>query len=101
MAFPDRLRLPLSFDPVRLRGDLDALAGVEWTQHFVPQNFEGDWSVIPLRSVAGATHPIKMIYSDPTATEFVDTPMLAASPYFREVLGAFACPLYAVRLMRL
>jgi aspartyl/asparaginyl beta-hydroxylase (cupin superfamily) len=42
-----------------------------------------------------------MIYSDPGCTTFEDTPMLAGSPYFREVLAAFACPLHAVRLMRL
>jgi hypothetical protein len=42
-----------------------------------------------------------MIYSDPAATAFADTPTLAACPYFRAVLATFACPLQAVRLMRL
>jgi quercetin dioxygenase-like cupin family protein len=42
-----------------------------------------------------------MIYSDPTATAFEDTPMLRGCPYFREVLAAFACEVHAVRLMRL
>ena len=101
MAFPDRLRLPLSFDPVRLAGDLDALSSAHWIAHFVKQNYQGDWSVIPLRSVAGATHPVQMIYSDPAATAFEDTPMLAGCAYFREVLAAFACEIQAVRLMRL
>jgi hypothetical protein len=101
MIFPDRLRLPLSFDPVRLARDLDALAGVAWTAHFVKQNYEGDWSVIPLRGAAGATHPVMMIYSDPTATTFADTPMLSPCPYFREVLAAFDCEVQCVRLMRL
>lgn len=101
MAFPDRLQLPLSFDPALLRRDLDALSATPWTAHFVEQNYEGDWSVIPLRCAAGETHPIRMIYSDPTATTFVDTPMLAACPYFRAVIAAFACPVRNVRLMRL
>ena len=57
--------------------------------------------MIPLRGVAGARHPVTMIYADPTATAFEDTPMLGSCPYFREVLGAFACPVQAVRLMRL
>ena len=73
----------------------------EWAAHFVTQNYDGDWSVIPLRGPAGAQHPIQMIYSDPSRSDFEDTPMLAGSPYFREVLAAFACPLQAVRLMRL
>lgn len=99
--FPDRLRLPLDFDPRRLKADLDGLWGIAWTSHFVTQNYEGDWSVIALRAPAGASHPIQMIVSEPGATRFIDTPALAASPYFRQVLAAFACPLLSVRLMRL
>jgi hypothetical protein len=101
MTFADRLRLPLSFDPDLLVRDLAALSSVDWIAHFVKQNYEGDWSVIPLRGVAGAKHPVQMIYSDPTATAFEDTPMLAACPYFREVLAAFECEVQCVRLMRL
>jgi len=100
MAFPDRLQLPLSFDPVRLARDLEALSATPWTAHYVQQNYEGDWSVIPLRCAAGETHPIRMIYSDPTATAFVDTPFLEPCPYFRDVIAAFACEVRAVRLMR-
>jgi hypothetical protein len=99
--FPDRLRLPLSFDPDLLARDLRSLTSVEWIDHFVKQNYDGNWSVIPLRGTAGARHPVMMIYPDPTVTAFEDTPMLASCAYFREVLAAFHCPLRAVRLMRL
>lgn len=99
--FPDRLRLPLEFDPARLAADLANLSAVAWTAHFVTQNYDGDWSAIALRGPAGARHPVQMIYSDPSCTDYADTPMLAASPYFQEVLAAFACPVQAVRLMRL
>ncbi|WP_235524924.1 aspartyl/asparaginyl beta-hydroxylase domain-containing protein [Caulobacter sp. Root1455] len=95
------MQLPPSFDPALLRRDLDALSATPWTAHYVQQNYEGDWSVIPLRCAAGETHPIRMIYADPTATTFVDTPMLAACPYFRAVIAAFACEVRGVRLMRL
>ncbi len=101
MAYPDRLQLPLHFDPVLLRQDLEALAATPWTAHFVRQNYEGDWSVIPLRCMAGEKHPVRMIYSDPVATDFVDTPFLEACPYFREVIATFDCPVRSVRLMRL
>ena len=101
MPLPDRLRLPFTFDAALLMRDLQSLKTVGWTEHFVKQNYEGDWSVIPLRGTAGATHPVMMIYSDPRATEFEDTPMLQACPYFRAVLDTFKCPLLAVRLMRL
>jgi|SRR6185369_3481494 len=99
--FPDRLRLPLEFDPQRLKADMANLSRETWIAHFVQQNYDGDWSVIPLRGPAGAAHPVQMIYSDPTRSDFADTPMLLGSPYFQEVLGALACPLQAVRLMRL
>jgi len=101
MKFPDRLRLPFTFDPDLLAADLRRLAASQWIRHFVTQNYQGDWSVIPLRGAAGARHPVQMIYSDPTATAFADTPMLADCRYFRTVLACFACPLQAVRLMRL
>jgi hypothetical protein len=103
MAFPDRLKLPLAFDAERLKRDLAALAATPWTTHFVPQNYEGDWSVIPLRAPQGAAgqHPIRMIYSDPAATEFEDTPFMARCVYFREVAFAFGPEPRATRLMRL
>ena len=103
MAFPDRLKLPLAFDAERLAGDLAALSGTPWTAHFVPQNYDGDWSVIALRAAKGAAamHPVRLIYSDPTATEFEDTPFMDACPYFREVASAFGAEPRTVRLMRL
>jgi len=99
--FPDRLRLPMAFDPGRLAADLARLSSRDWVHHYVRQNYDGDWSVVPLRSPAGETHPIRMISADPTAREFVDTPLLRGCNYFREVLAAFECPLRVVRLMRL
>ena len=99
--FPDRLRLPLEFEPSLLAADLANFSSAQWIEHFVKQNYDGDWSVIALRGPAGATHPVQMIYSDPSRSDFEDTPALAGSPYFQRVLAAFACPLQAVRLMRL
>jgi hypothetical protein len=100
-SLPDRVRLPFSFDPALLVRDLERLASVEWISHFVTANYDGDWSVIPLRGTAGARHPVMMIYPDPNATEFEDTAMLRNCPYFREVLGSFAGSPRDVRLMRL
>src|ERR1700684_2366856 len=101
MQLPDRLRLPCTFDADLLVRDLRGLSTVGWPQHCVHKNDDGDLSVIRLRGQAGAKHPVMMIYSDPTCTDFEDTPMLAACPYFRQVLDRFQAPLRAVRLMRL
>jgi len=97
----DRVRLTINFDPNRLRDDLARLTAADWIDHFVTQNYDGDWSVIPLRGPATAEHPVMMIYSDPTCTEFADTPFLAECPYFREVIASFQCDIGAARLMKL
>ena len=99
--YPDRVRLPLRFDPARLAADLAALEGIDWIPHFVPQNYEGEWSVLPLRAPRGATHPVMMATSPPDVVDFVPTPFLDHTPYFAEVLAGFACPTRAARLMRL
>jgi len=91
----------LTFDVQPLQEDLRRLQASDWIDHFVEQNYQGEWSVIPLRGPAIATHPVMMIYSDPTCTDFVDTPFLENTKHFRIVLQTFKCPLLAVRLMKL
>lgn len=101
--WPDRLRLPLNFDPSGLVADLariEAGAGA-WTPHFVPRNYYGDWSALSLRAPVGVTHPILRIAPDPGCRDWEDTPLLAKCPNISAVLAAFCCPLEAVRLMRL
>ena len=97
----DAVQLDLKFDPAALKDDLARLANSGWIDHFVKQNYEGQWSVIPLRGPADATHPVRMIYSDPSCTEFSDTPFLEQTPYLKQVLSTFKCPLQSVRLMKL
>jgi len=99
--YPDRVRLPLTVDAARLRADLAILEAEAWTPHFVPQNYRGDWGVLPLRAPVGAEHPILMIAAQPDARDFVDAPPLRRAPYLRAVLAKFDCVLRSVRLMRL
>jgi hypothetical protein len=103
-GLPDRLRLPLSFDPVGLAADLgriDAAAAEEWTPHFVERNYRGDWSALALRAPVGAVHPIMRIASNPDCRDWEDTALLRACPHHAAALATFRCPLEAVRLMRL
>ena len=97
---PDRLKLPFSFDP-KLLAEALANLGSKWTPHYVPENYSGDWSAIPLRAPRGETRPVRMIHSDPTQKTFADTTDLQLSPYFREVLSSFQSTILATRLMRL
>lgn len=100
-AVPDAVRLPLAFDADAMAAECTALARGDWNDHFVRRNYDGAWSVIPLRAPAEARHPVMMIQSDPGARDYVDTPFLAACPAIRTALARFGCPLLSVRLMRL
>ena len=55
----DRIRLVLQFDAAAMRRDLARLASSDWVDHFVTRNYDGRWTVLPLRAPAGATHPIR------------------------------------------
>ena len=96
---PSSVRLPLSFDALRLQADLDQILSGEFIPHFNQRYYEGDWSAVPLRSVNGRAD---QIYPDPTATQnFADTPLLERCPYVREVLVSLQVELQAVRFLRL
>lgn len=98
---PDRLRLTPRFDPAQLVAEQAALGGGEWTAHFIASNYDGDWSVLPLRAPKGATHPILRITSTPGTDEWEDTEFLAACPAMRAVIDSLPAKVGAARLMRL
>jgi hypothetical protein len=97
----DRLRLPLRFDAAALQADLRRIEDGAWIRHFVTGHYDGDWTVLPLRAPASASHPVQMIYSDPACATYVDTPLAGACPAIAAALAVFDCPLESVRLMRL
>lgn len=84
-----------------MQEDLACLASAEWVAHFVKTNYQGKWSIIPLRAPKGETHPIRMSYSDPSQSEFVNTHFFKEMRYISQVLSWFQCPLKSVRLMKL
>lgn len=101
LTLPDRLKLNVSFSKRRLQSELEQLEKSDWIAHFVAQNYEGDWDVLPLRGPAGAEHPVMMAYSDPSCDHFENTPFLDECTYLQEVLRTFPFELHAVRLMAL
>ncbi len=93
------VKFPFQFDAALLRADLEQVAPDEWIKHFNQQYYEGNWSVVALRSNGGKT---KQIYPDPHSTEdFEDTEILARCPYVRKVLDTIECDKEAVRFMLL
>lgn len=101
MNLPDRLQLGLNFSARHLQADLERLEGSDWIGHFVTENYEGNWDILPLRGPQGAQHPVMMAYSDPTCDHFEDTPFLRECEYLQDVLGFFPFEFHAVRLMAL
>jgi hypothetical protein len=92
-------KLPFNFDPARLQSDLEQVEPENWIPHFNQSYYEGQWSVVALRSIGGVA---TQIYPDPTARgSFADTHILARCPYIMEVLATFECPVEAARLLRL
>ncbi|HWA86219.1 MAG TPA: aspartyl/asparaginyl beta-hydroxylase domain-containing protein [Opitutus sp.] len=93
------VRLSVTFDPARLQADLDRIVATDFVPHFNTRYYQGDWSVVPLRSIGGRAD---QIFPDPSRkNDFADTLLLERCPYFREVLAYFRCPQQAVRLLRL
>lgn len=94
----DSLKLPLVFDSARLKADLKRILDGEYIPHFNTGYYEGDWSVVPLRSIDGVAN---QIYPDPTKNTFADTPLLARCDYIKDVLATFQCDLLSARFLRL
>lgn len=51
-----------------LAADLARLGDETWVTHFVTDHYQGDWSILPLRAPAGATHPILRSVAHPGIT---------------------------------
>ena len=100
-GLPDSLRLPLAFDPALLAADLVRLEVEDWTPHYVPDNYTGDWNVLPLRYACGAVHPILRAATSSGTNAWEDSALLSICPAVRGVLDALHCPIASVRLMRL
>ena len=93
------LQLPFSFDAGLLQQEVAALSAMQWQPHYQVKHYEGEWSAIPLRSIAGKVDDI--IISPTNNRDYRDTIFLDNSPYLQQVLQAFKCPLQAVRLLKL
>ncbi len=97
LVLPSSLRLPVVFDVARLQAELAAIVPTEFIPHFNTGYYEGDWSVVPLRSIGGRSD---QIYPDPMRNDYSDTPLMARCPYIASVVDHFRCPKLAVRFLR-
>ena len=95
------VKLPYSAAPELLLADLAKVPASAWQSHYNHKEYEGDWAVAPLRSVAG--HP-DIIYAVPNSGQsdfYKNTSLLENCLAFKAAVSFFQCPVGAVRLMRL
>lgn len=95
-------KLPVQFDAARLQQEASGLTAGLWKQHYNTKDYEGSWSVIPLRSFMGL---LDANFSAPVSlngeNRYQDTELMQHCPYVQEVLDWFQCEKTAVRLMNL
>ncbi len=92
-------KFPFGFDANRLSSDAASFESSDWSPHFNIHNYHGDWSVIPLRAVAGSNTPI---FPDPNdEMGYVETAFMARCTFVPEILESFKCELQTVRFLKL
>lgn len=91
------VRLPRTFDPERLKRDLEAVRHIELAKQPGPYH-NGEWKGIALHSQGGrqSAHPGYAGLEGYAPTEALDH-----TPYLREILDGLACPKRVVRLLTL
>jgi Aspartyl/Asparaginyl beta-hydroxylase len=93
------LKLPFVFDAGLLQQEVNVLSAPQWLPHYQVKHYEGEWTAIPLRSIAGKADDI--IISPTDNRDYQDTVFLDNSPYLKKVLQSFQCTKQAVRLLKL
>ncbi len=91
--------LPFQFDQINLEKDLDKCKKFDFSQNYVPDNYQGKDYILPLRSIDGrldfpAAAPNQV-------NRYKDTIALKQCTYFKEVTEFFLCDKEAIRLMNL
>jgi hypothetical protein len=91
-------RLPLAFDPHRLREDTTCvLKHFGTARHFRQDHHDGGWSAIGLISKAGDHRDLRAN----SRSSYQKTDAMVHAPYIEEVLDGLPCEKHRVRLMRL
>jgi Aspartyl/Asparaginyl beta-hydroxylase len=96
------LKLPVTFDAAKLLEEVHQLADGYWKQHYNKKDYEGSWSVIPLRSLFGSMDANFSIQASANPhIKYLDTVLMLHCPYIQQVLSHFECEKLSVRLMNL
>lgn len=93
-------KLDLPIDAPSLQTEVAALPD-RWRAHFQKAHYEGEWTVLPLRSIGGQPDETMPFALGSAPAEYAATPLLGSCPAIARLLSSFACPVMSARLLNL
>ena len=90
-------KLPLTV-PDRIATELRQYARSTWHPHFNTRQYQGEWTVLPLRTPGGKDHAIPDLIGD---DGYADTIHMRHLPSVQALMGSLACPIQSVRFLNL
>lgn len=91
-------KIDLAINILSLRQEVLQLPNT-WSPHFNTYHYEGEWTVLSLRSPGG--HRDRIIPDLMSEDLYMDTPLMENCPAIKQLLASFECPMGAVRLLNL
>jgi quercetin dioxygenase-like cupin family protein len=91
------LRFPMTFDPQRLKADLERVLRKEWVSHYNTGAYSGNWTSIALLAAGGDSRSINALPNEQLPA--VETEVMEDCAYFREVLNDFRFEKTTARLL--
>jgi len=95
------LKTSLTFDPAALQNEFRSLQANNWRSHYNKSHYEGDWTILPLRSINGDPSNVIATHILPKGLSYQDTQLLKQCPYIQSVVDSFQCDKTSIRLMKL
>ena len=98
-----KLPITLPFIQADIDRELSFIQDEQWVKHVNHDVYQGNWSVIPLRTLKQneKAHPILQSYQIEGKGEWVDLPILQLLPNVGAILSALELNFRAIRLMKL
>ncbi len=84
-----------------MQQEVEGLTSHYWKAHYNPTHYDGDWSILPLRSLGGSLDNTISTHVLPEGIQYSNTRLLDNCPYFQSIIDSFKCDKTSVRLMKL
>lgn len=93
-------QLDLAVDAGALQSEVAALPD-RWNPHFQTKHYDGEWTVLPLRTIAGRLDERLPFPLAGGPANYAATPLLDQCPEIGRFLNALGCPIMSARLLNL